>query len=111
MINYKELSCRDCGGRLCYYDQVDRRVLGKRRVVTHVMIPRYRCNSCGRIHRILPDYILPFKHYEREIVVGVVEGLIDCTTLGFEDYPCEMTMKRWIDHRCCLESNTTYILE
>ena len=26
---------------------------------------------------------------------GVLEGLITCETLGFEDYPCEMTMIRW----------------
>lgn len=25
----------------------------------------------------------------------VLEGLITCETLGFEDYPCEMTMIRW----------------
>lgn len=37
----------------------------------------------------------PYKQYEAEIIDGVREGLIDSSTLGFEDYPSEMTMKRW----------------
>lgn len=39
-------------------------------------------------------YIL-FKHYEADIIDGVVEGLIGPDTLGYEDFPCEETMKRW----------------
>lgn len=35
------------------------------------------------------------KQYEADIIIGVLEGLITCGTLGFEDYPCEMTMIRW----------------
>lgn len=53
--------------------------------------------TCNSIHREIPPEILPFKQYEKEIVEGVIEGLITSDTLGFEDYPCEMTMKRWID--------------
>jgi hypothetical protein len=33
--------------------------------------------------------------YESEIIIGVLEGLITCETLGYEDYPCEATMRRW----------------
>ena len=44
---------------------------------------------------MLPDYILPYKHYESEIIFGVLEGLIDLDTYGYEDYPCETTMNRW----------------
>lgn len=40
--------------------------------------------------------MLPYKQYEAEVIIGVLEGLITCETLGFEDYPCEMTMSRWI---------------
>ena len=30
-----------------------------------------------------------------KIIDGVIEGLITCDTVGFEDYPCELTMIRW----------------
>lgn len=39
--------------------------------------------------------IYPYKQYESEIIDGVIEGLITCDTVGFEDYPCELTMIRW----------------
>lgn len=51
--------------------------------------------KCGVLHRELTEEILPHKHYEADIIFGVIEGLITPETLGFEDYPCEMTMLRW----------------
>lgn len=38
------------------------------------------------MHRELPDFIFPYKQYEAEIIIGVLEGFITCETLGFEDY-------------------------
>ena len=60
-----------------------------------VDIRRFRCQKCGAVHRELPNFIFPYKQYDAEIIIGVLEGLITCETLGFEDYPCEMTMFRW----------------
>jgi hypothetical protein len=54
------------------------------------------------MHRELPDYILPYKQYEIEVIMGVLEGLITCETLGYEDYPCEMTMFRWLSQKAQL---------
>ena len=39
------------------------------------------------------------KEYESEIIIGVIEGLITPETLGYEDYPCEMTMNRWLSEK------------
>lgn len=58
-------------------------------------IVRFRCDCCAVTLRELPDWLLPYKHYDKYIILGVVEGLITSETLGFEDYPCEITMKRW----------------
>ena len=33
---------------------------------------------------------------------NVLEGLITCETIGFEDYPCEMTMLRWLSQKAQL---------
>lgn len=89
------LKC-SCGGECKYYDTVKRYFItqgGKRKIA---YVERVRCCLCGRIRRILPDYILPYKHYEADIVYGVVEGLITSSTLGYEECPSECTMKRWI---------------
>lgn len=94
MDKYK---CVRCGGKVKYYDCVKRIVREKNGVKRIVLIERYHCIECGFTHRYLPDDILPYKQYRKEIIDGVVEGLITPDTLGFEDYPSEMTMKRWKD--------------
>ena len=88
-------NCLMCGGKLKYYDSVRRIVRTKSRKSRWIIVPRYQCVGCRCIRRYLPDYIYPYKQYESEIIDGVIEGLITCDTVGFEDYPCELTMIRW----------------
>ena len=95
MISSSKSNCPKCGGQLKYYDSVKRIVRTKYGIKNQVSIRRLRCRKCRALHRELPDFLLPFKQYEAEIILGVIEGLITCDTLGFEDYPCEMTMLRW----------------
>lgn len=95
MISNDELTCPGCGGNLKYYDKVQRIVRTKGRKSKLIEIRRLRCIKCRSVHRELPSYIFPYKHYEIEVIIGVLEGLITSDTLGFEDYPCDMTMLRW----------------
>lgn len=48
------------------------------------------------IHRVLPEFLLPFKHYERAIVEMGACGLISDDILEFEDCPCKVTIARWM---------------
>lgn len=89
-------TCVRCGGRVKHYDKVDRIVRTKGGDKKIIKVPRLRCVDCKYLRRVLPEHICPYKHYESEIIQGVKEGLIFSDTLGFEDYPCEMTMVRWI---------------
>lgn len=95
MINDNQSNCPECGNQLKYYDSVKRIVRSKMRITKKVIIRRMKCTQCGRLHRELPEFLLPYKQYETDIIHGVIEGLITPNTLGFEDYPCEMTMLRW----------------
>ena len=90
-----KIVCETCGAPLKYYDTVSRIVRTKGHITIHVPVQRLKCPMCGCIHRNLPYYIYPYKQYEAEIIDGVVEGFITCDTIGFEDYPCELTMFRW----------------
>lgn len=87
--------CSVCGNKLKYYDSVPRIVRTKARQSRQVKVRRFRCPHCGEIHRELPKYIFPYKQYEAEVIRGVLDGFITCETVGYEDYPCEMTMIRW----------------
>lgn len=79
-----------------YYDKVKRIVRTKGRKKYYVKLKRFRCTDCGKVHRALPEGIMPYKQYEAEVIMGVLEGIITSDTLGFEDYPCETTMVRWL---------------
>ena len=90
MISDNQSICPKCGGQLKYYDHVQRLVRTKFGNKKWVAIRRLRCCKCHAVHRELPDFIFPYKQYEADIIIGVLEGLITCETLGFEDYPCEI---------------------
>ena len=87
--------CPNCGGRLKYYDSVSRIQRTKNRETHYISIRRLVCCSCKRIHREIPESVVPYAQYEKELITAVQEGIISETTLGYEDYPCNMTMSRW----------------
>lgn len=87
--------CPACGGELKCYDQVWRLVRTKGGRKHHIKVKRFRCCDCHEIHRLLPSFIFPYKQYHGKIIRCVLKGIITSETLGFEDYPCEMTIKRW----------------
>lgn len=95
MSNERKTICPECGKPVKYYDSVPRIVRIKGRQTRQVQVRRFRCPCCGGIHRDLPNYIFPYKQYEAEVIRGVLDGFITCETIGYEDYPCEMTMIRW----------------
>lgn len=95
MIYVDESKCPKCNGMLKKYDRTKRIVRGKEHKTQWIYIQRVKCVKCSRIHRVLPSFIFPYRHYEKELIVGVVEGLITSDILGYEDYPCEKTMERW----------------
>lgn len=95
MVYINQTVCPKCGGKLIFYDNVNRIVRTKYRKTYLVKIRRVKCLDCKMLHRELPRFIFPYKQYESEVINGVIEGLITPDTLGFEDYPCEMTMLRW----------------
>ena len=99
MICTDTSACPKCGGDLKYYDSVKRLVRTKGRKTWYIQMRRLRCTECRSLHRELPELIFPYKQYESEVIVGVLDGLISCETIGFEDYPCEMTMTRWVSQK------------
>ena len=60
-----------------------------------IKIERVRCPDCGFIKRLLPEDLLPYRHYSAEIIRKVVSGEAE-DDIRFEDYPCDMTKKRWL---------------
>ena len=40
--------------------------------------------------------MLPYKHYDSEVISGVLEKVVTPDDLDSEDYPCAATMLLWI---------------
>ena len=62
----------------------------------HLMIRRFRCQNCHSYHNELPDCLVPYKHYEAEVIAGVLDEVILPADLDSEDYPSFNTMLRWL---------------
>lgn len=61
-----------------------------------LMIRRFRCQNCHAYHNELPDCLVPYKHYEAEVIAGVLDEVILPDDLDSEDYPSFSTMLRWL---------------
>ena len=91
----EEPRCPYCGALLEFEDHVKRhrKLAGGEK--EWYWIERRSCAACCCLHRILPDFLAPHKHYDIDIITGVLNGEITSDLLAFEDYPCERTMERW----------------
>ena len=45
---------------------------------------------------MLPDFLIPHKHYTEETVTGVLDGVIGPDDEDSETFPSETTMIRWL---------------
>lgn len=99
MVRNGITNCPNCGGSLRFYDMVSRVVRTKNRDTSKIYMRRLRCSKCNRVHRELPEVVMPYKQYETILVESVMDEIITPSTFGYEDYPCEATMKRWIKER------------
>ena len=68
--------CPVCGELLSYRDSCERimRLEGGDR--QRFLIRRLKCSNCGKLHRELPDCLVPYKHYASEVISGVLDGVV-----------------------------------
>lgn len=88
--------CPCCGGELRYRDSRLRIRKHEGGSKDYLNIRRFRCTSCLRYHNELPDILLPYKHYESEIISGVIDGIVTPDDRDSEDYPAVSTMMYWL---------------
>ena len=88
--------CPVCGGTLKYRDTRLRIRKKEGGVKEYLMIRRLRCTECHRHHNELPDCLVPHKHYEAEVISGVLDGIVTSEDADSEDSPSLLTMLRWL---------------
>lgn len=79
-----------------YRDQVERHTRLKGGKKVWFEIERYKCESCRRIHRAIPSFLAPFKHYCLGLITSVLSNRVLPRCYEEEhNYPVEITMERW----------------
>lgn len=94
-MSNETIYCPICGGILEYRDSRKRiwKVYGGKS--KRIYANRMYCEHCHRLHTILPDILIPHKHYGKEIIENVLDDACTSEDLDTENYPCEKTMERW----------------
>ena len=68
--------CPKCRGTLEYRDSRKRILKHEGGARDQLMIRRFRCCQCCSYHNELPDCLVPYKHYEAEVISGVIDGVV-----------------------------------
>lgn len=87
--------CPDCHSIMKYRDSRPRIMRQHGGVTHHVMVERYYCRKCHHLHTILPDFLVPYKHYSSEVIQDVLDEVVDEETPEDADGPSPLTMKEW----------------
>lgn len=90
-----EYLCTECKNGLLFRDNCKRILKYDGGEVEWIQIPRHQCSnpSCKKVHRMLPDCLAPFKHYEESVIA---DALDDRIIPNESDYrPSSMTVEHW----------------
>ena len=66
--------CPLCKGMMKYRDSRKRIWKKEGGVKENLVIRRFRCEDCHSYHNELPDCLVPYKHYDAEVIAGVLDG-------------------------------------
>lgn len=92
----REYLCPVCKeGILLFRDYCGRIVRHEGGESEKILIPRHQCSNpkCRRIHRMLPDILVPFKHYTEDVIADAVSNRLDVNRTN--DAPSPATIRRW----------------
>jgi len=88
--------CPICQGMLRYRDSRPRICKKEGGTRERLMIRRFRCQNCHSYYNELPNCLVPYKHYEAEVIADVLDEVILPEDLDSEDYLSFNTMLRWL---------------
>ena len=73
VISNEVPACPICRGRLFLIGSRRRQVILSNQEKISLVIKRYRCKSCGKIHHELPICCIPYKRYEAKVIQDMIE--------------------------------------
>lgn len=88
-INATKLYCPNCGMELIYRDSRLRIWRHCNKPTDRIMIHRMLCPTCKKLHTVLPDVLVPHKHYGASEIEAVLESKVR------SDEVSDSTAVRW----------------
>ena len=97
MVRFGSILCPKCFWQLIVHDSYRRHVkdaLGNRH---DGWVAQGHCANCNTYPSLIPDFIMPYKHYMGEIIEAVIEGL-EGNGIDFSSCPADnTTVQRWVN--------------
>lgn len=90
VIRREALSCPFCRGPLAARDSRLRFVIRDDGSRESWIVRRLQCRSCGKLHTELPDFIIPYKHYEAPAIQHTLDDEPDNSCAADDS-----TLRRW----------------
>lgn len=91
-----EYLCPVCkAGLLIFRDYCSRIIRYEGGDSEKLCIPRHQCNNpkCRKLHRMLPDILVPYKHYSESVINDAVNDTLELDRI--KDAPSLVTIRRW----------------
>lgn len=74
IISDEKYDCPVCGGHLTLRSSKDRGIKDLYGNAAVVWLRIMECEKCGKTHRELPDFIIPYKRYTVEAIASIMDG-------------------------------------
>jgi hypothetical protein len=95
MLNRGDILCPLCGGAFAVHGSYKRHCKDGFDQRHDGWIAQVHCSACNKYPSLIPDFIMPYKHYKAEVIEAVIieseEGCLDLSSCPAD----ESTMRRW----------------
>lgn len=77
IIPKEDLYC-ECGSPVLKRGSKGRWVIDSEGNRRRYILKRVYCPKCNKLHMVVPEFIFPFKHYDKKVIKSVQQGENDC---------------------------------
>ena len=92
-IREGKIICDEC---LCPMKVHSRYERGIKETGQQIKITMVRCKKCGKLHALLPDFLLPHKHYSGNEIESVIIDGATTPVSQIDTAASESTVRRWL---------------
>jgi hypothetical protein len=97
MLDKGDIVCPICGGPLKVHGIHARHVIDGYGTRHDGWAAQARCRACNKYPTLIPEFIMPYKHYTAEVIEAVLWEREEAGGLGLSSCPADgSTMQRWV---------------